>query len=145
MPEDLNVGEIAESLLAGVGLVVRRMRQLPTEGGLSMPERSALSRLDRGGPATSAELARESQISPQSMGATLAGLTQRGLIERGRDPDDGRRVVLSVTQAGLNLLRSKRSTRSQQIARALTQEFTPAELKRLRAAASLLDRLGRSI
>ena len=145
MPDDLDVSEIAEALLASMGLLVRRMRQLPTDSGLTIPERSALARLERGGPATSAELAREAQISPQAMGATLAGLAERGLLERGGDPRDGRRVVLSVSKQGLQLLRSKRNTRGQQLATALTREFTPAELKRLMVAAPLLERLGRSL
>ena len=51
-----------------------------------MPETSALSRLDRGGPMTSSDLARQDRISPQSMGVTVAALEQRGLIARDRDP-----------------------------------------------------------
>lgn len=137
--------DVADALLAGVGLLVRRSRQLPGGDALTMPERSALSRLDRDGPATSAELARAAQISPQSMGTTLAALTARGLVQRGRDPGDGRRVVLSVTPEGLTLLGSKRSIRSQQLAAALGAEFSPAELTRLMAAVPLIDRLARSI
>ena len=145
MGDEPDAGEIAETLLAGVGLLVRRLRQLPSDGGLTMPERSALSRLDRGGPATSAELAREAQLTPQSMGTTVAGLTARGLIRRDRDPGDGRRVVLSISRDGLNLLRSKRNTRNQQVATALVAEFTPAELKRLRTALPLIERLARRL
>jgi DNA-binding MarR family transcriptional regulator len=145
MPDDPDVGAIAESLLASVGSLVRRIRQLPTGTGLTMPERSALSRLDRGGPATSAELAREAQISPQSMGTTLAALTERGLVRRARDPGDGRRVVLSVTREGSKLLGSKRSTHSHHVADALAGEFSAAELKRLMAAAPLIERLAHSI
>ncbi len=64
-----------------------------------MPERSALARLDRGGPATSSAMAREAQITAQAMGATLNALRNRGLVERRPDPEDGRRVVLTVTDA----------------------------------------------
>lgn len=145
MPAGVNVEEVAEALLASVGLLVRRVRQLPAAGDLSIPERSALAQLDRGGAATSAELARQAQISPQSMGATLAGLASRGLVERRPDPADGRRVVLSVTSDGLALLRAKRDRRSRQLARALAGEFTGSELEQLRAAAALLDRLSRTL
>lgn len=145
MPDELDVAEVADALLGGVGVLVRRVRQLSAEGELTMPERSVLSRLDRGGAATSAELARDAQISAQSMGATVAGLVARGLVERRPDPGDGRRVVLSVTNDGLTLLRLKRDTRSQQLARALSGEFTRAELKHLMVAAPLIERLGHSI
>jgi DNA-binding MarR family transcriptional regulator len=137
--------DVADALLASVGQLVRRVRQLPGDGELAAPERSALARLDRDGPATSAELARAAQISPQSMGATLAALTERGLVRRGRDPADGRRVVLSLTRDGLRLLGSTRSSRSQQLTLALATEFTPTELKRLMAATPLIERLARSI
>lgn len=145
MTGDVSAVDVADAVMAGVGVLVRRVRQLPREDALTMPERSALSRLEREGPATSAELARSAQISPQSMGTTIATLTERGLVRRDRDPGDGRRVVLSVTRDGRKLLGSKRSTRSQQLAAALAEEFTPAELKRLMAAAPLLERLAHSL
>jgi len=136
---------VAQALLEGVGRLARRIRQLPAVGELTLPERTALSRLDRDGPATSAELARQQQVSPQSMGATLARLEQQDLIERRRDPDDGRRIVLSVTAAGRKLLRAKRNVRVQQLSNALAEGFSPAELKRLMAAAPLLERLAHTI
>ena len=79
------------------------------------------------------------------MGATLAALEARRLIERRPDPADGRRVVLSVTEAGLELLRDKRSARTEQLAQALSAGFTATELKQLAAAAPLLERLAQSI
>src|ERR1700723_1856803 len=100
MVEDPHARQVASALLVGIGLLRRRLRQTHTGGELTLPEISALARLDRGGPTTSAALARLEQISPQSMGATLAGLEARGLVERHPDPEDGRRVVLSVTEAG---------------------------------------------
>lgn len=111
-----------------------------------MPERTALSCLDRSGPTTSSALAREVQITAQAMGATLSTLRTRGLIERRADPDDGRRVVLSVTEAGVEALSNKRNARAELIAQALTSgAFTPTELEQLTAAATLLERLAQNI
>jgi DNA-binding MarR family transcriptional regulator len=145
MAEDLDVGEVAAALRVSIGLLLRRMRQSRPEGELTLPESSALTRLDRGGPATASELARLEQISPQSMGATLGALEARGLIERRADPADGRRAVLSVTGAGQQILKDKRNARTEQLARALSSGFTPAELRQLRTAAPLLERLAQSI
>jgi DNA-binding MarR family transcriptional regulator len=131
----------AAALLSSVGLLVRRFKQVTVPGELTIPERSALSRLDRGGPATSAALAKLEQISPQSMGATLGGLETRGLIERTPDDSDGRRVVLSVTDAGREVLRDRRSARAEQLAQVLDQHFSTAERAKLAAIAPLLDRL----
>jgi len=137
---------VASGLLASVAVLVRTVRQVPVGGGLTMPERTALSRLERSGPTTSAALAREVQISAQAMGATLGALRARGLVERRRDPDDGRRIVLSVTDAGRQALRDKRNARAELIARALTGgAFTAHEIEQLATAAPLLERLAQSI
>ena len=145
MSEDPDVEHVAAALLLSVGLLRRQLRQAPVTGELTLPESAALTRLDRGGPATASALARLEQISPQSMGATLGALEARGLIERRADPQDGRRAVMSVTEAGRQVLHSKRSARAQQLARALSAGFTPAELRELLAAVPLLERLAHSI
>ena len=137
--------EVAAALRVSISLLLRRMRQVRPDGELSVPETSALARLDRTGPATSSTLARLEQISPQSMGATLAGLEARGLARRHADPADGRRAVLSLTEAGQQVLRDKRSARVAQLAQALSDGFTPAELRQLHTAAPLLERLAQSI
>jgi DNA-binding MarR family transcriptional regulator len=145
MPGEPDVHDIAAALRVSVGMLLRRLRQVRPDDELTLPESSALARLDRTGPATPGALAKAEQISPQSMGATLAALEARGLIERRPDPADGRRVVLSVTEAGLELLRNKRGARTEQLARALSAGFTAAELRQLAAAAPLLERLAQSI
>jgi len=145
MAQNPEVGDVASALLVSVGLLRRRLRQAPVADELTLPETSALARLDRGGPTTASALARVEQISPQSMGATLGGLEARGLVDRRPDPDDGRRAVLSLTEAGRQVLRNKRTARVEQIAQALSSGFTPAELEALMTAAPLIERLAQSI
>jgi DNA-binding MarR family transcriptional regulator len=145
MSQDPDVGQVAAALRVSIGLLLRRLRQVRVEGELTLPESSALVRLDRAGPATPGTLAKLEQISPQSMGATLAALEARGLVERHPDPEDGRRAVLSVTEAGHAVLRGKRNARTEQLAQALSAGFTPAELRQLMSAAPLLERLAQSI
>jgi len=142
---DLDVGEVAAALRANIGLLLRRIRQVPAAGELTLPENSALTRLDRAGPATASALARLEQISPQAMGETLGALERRGLVARARDPEDGRRIVLSLTEAGRQVLRDRRNARTEQLAQALSAGFTKAELGQLMAAAPLLERLALSI
>jgi DNA-binding MarR family transcriptional regulator len=145
MAEELDVHDLAAALRVSIGLLLRRLRQVRPDDELTLPESSALARLDRTGPATPGALAKVEQISPQSMGATLAALEARGLVGRHADPADGRRVVLSVTGAGLELLRNKRGARTEQLAQALSAGFTAAELRQLASAAPLLERLAQSI
>jgi len=137
--------EVAAALRVAIGLVVRKLRQAHLPGELTIAETSALSRLDRGGPATSSDMAKQDRISPQSMGATLAALEQRGLIERHRDPEDGRRIMLSVTDAGRQMINDRRGARTGQLATALRAAFTDSEVSQLRAAAPLLERLAEQL
>ncbi len=143
MPRDPD--ELAATLRLSIGLLLRRLRQIPTGDELTLSESAALARLDRGGPATAAELARAEQISPQSIGATLGALQERGLITKAPDPADGSRMILSVTPAGLEVLRHRRTQRTAQLARALSTAFTTTELEQLATAAPLLERLANSI
>lgn len=145
MAKQADIDQVAELLLGSVSLIVRRLRQTKVEGELSTPEHSALSRLQRGGPATSAELARIQQVSPQSMGATLAALESAGLVERSRDPEDGRRVVMSATEAGVQRVLHKRSARADQLAAALSDGFSDAELQQLKDAVPLIERLAQNL
>jgi DNA-binding MarR family transcriptional regulator len=136
--------EVGAALHVSIGLFVRRLRQAPVQEQLTMPEISALSRLERAGLATPGELAKAEQISPQGMGATLGALEERGLVERHRDPSDGRRVVMSLTAAGRRMVDNKRTARAEQIGKALAG-FTATEIETLLAAAPLIERLGESI
>jgi DNA-binding MarR family transcriptional regulator len=145
MTQEPDVTDVAGALRASIGLLLRRLRQVQAEGELTLPESAALTRLDRGGPSTASALARLEQISPQSMGATLGALEARGLVERRPDPQDGRRVVLSVTDSGRQVVRDKRNARTERLAKALSAGFTPSELRQLEAAAPLLERLAQSI
>jgi DNA-binding MarR family transcriptional regulator len=145
MQDTPDVPEVASALRVSIGLLLRRLRQVQADGELTLPESSALTRLDRGGPATPSALARLEQISPQSMGATLSALEARGLVERRPDRGDGRRVVVSLSETGRQALRNKRNARVEQLARALSSGFTHSELQQLMAAAPLLERLAQSI
>jgi DNA-binding MarR family transcriptional regulator len=140
-----DVREVASALRVSIGLLLRRLRQARDDEGLTMPETAALARLDRGGPSTASGLAKLEQISPQSMGATLAGLQARGLVGRQPDPDDGRRIVLSITEDGMRLLSNRRSAGTEVLAHALAEGFSRAELKQLEAAAPLIERLAQSL
>jgi DNA-binding MarR family transcriptional regulator len=145
MHEDQDVEQVASELMTSIGLLVRRLRQTQVGGELTMPETSVLARLDRGGPTTATALAKLEQISPQSMGATLAALEARGLVERRRDSDDGRRAVISITKSGLKARRNRRDSRVQYLARALSADLSRSEIKQLAVVAPLIERLAQGI
>jgi DNA-binding MarR family transcriptional regulator len=131
----------ATRLRVGMGAFRRRAHETATEGDLTGPQLTTLSRLDRFGPATTAELARREQITPQAMGATIASLEQLGLVARTPDAFDGRRSILALTLAGETALHSGRSAIADRIAAALEESFTKEERAVLETAAPLIERL----
>jgi DNA-binding MarR family transcriptional regulator len=145
VPQDPNVNDVAAALQMSIGLCIRQLRQMPAEGDLSLPEASVLKRLDRSGPSSVTELAKAEQISVQSMGTTLGALEARGLVQRHPHPTDGRRSVLSITKSGTRVLSDKHNGRAEQLAKALSAGFSPAELRQLMVAAPLIERLAQSL
>jgi DNA-binding MarR family transcriptional regulator len=140
-----DLGRAAGELSACLGLLVRRLRQVHVDGELTLSQTQVLVRLEREGPATPGALAAGEQITPQSMGAILAALEDRGLVSRSGDPSDGRRVVMSVTASGQESLQGVRHEKTQRLARAIEEGLTPAEQRQLVEVIPLLQRLGRLV
>jgi DNA-binding MarR family transcriptional regulator len=142
MGDEPDIDALAAVVYQAVSLICRRAKQLQPVGEITLPERVALARLDRGGPVSAADLARVEQISPQAMRVTLGSLESRGLVQREHDPADGRRQVMSLTPEGAEVLLHDRDARARRFAEVLAEEFSSAELRTLERAAPLIERLG---
>jgi DNA-binding MarR family transcriptional regulator len=140
-PPDDDATDGAATLGLVVGRIARRLRQGHTEGDLAPSEASVLARLNRDGADSPGSLAELERVRPQAMASTLATLEERGLVRRRRDAADGRRAVMTVTEAGRAVLAERRSESVRRLTTVLEEEFTPAERRRLLAALPLLDRL----
>ena len=142
-PLPLEVTHAAGELRALVGRLSRRLRQTSVVGEMTLSQASVLSLLEREGAATPGILATREHISPQSMGAILISLEALGLVSRTPDPTDGRSLVISLTEAGLQAVQGARRQREERLARALADNFTAEEQQVLIAALPLLERLAR--
>lgn len=137
---------VAAGLRITVGTLVRRLRTHRDPDDPSVPETAVLARLDRVGPSTAAELARCEQVTPQSMGVTVSGLLERGLVDRAPDPSDGRRMVLTLSPAGAATLTDRRNHRTRALIDAMTAAaLTDDEIATVAAALPILDRLGQQL
>lgn len=70
---------------------------------LSLPQYRVLAFL-ADGEAASSRLAEKLAVSPPSITAVVDGLVAKGLVERGADPTDRRRLPLSLTTKGVAAL-----------------------------------------
>jgi DNA-binding MarR family transcriptional regulator len=132
------VEALTHDLWSALTPLIRRMF-----ASYSMPytQMSVLSRLDRCGPATSSELAVLQHVRPQSMAATVGELESAGLVGRTADPDDGRKVLVTVTNEGRETLARERANSQQWLRAALGERLNPAEQADLARVVSLLERL----
>ena len=139
------VTRAAGDLRALVGRLSRRLRQTSVVGEMTLSQASVLSLLEREGPTTPGVLASRERISPQSMGTIVISLEALGLVSRRPDPNDGRCLVISLTEAGLQAVHGARRHREERLARALADNFTAEEQQMLIAALPLLERLVQSL
>lgn len=102
-------GEQAPTLLylvKQVELAIRaKLDDLLRPAGLTASQYIALTVLERNPDLTSAQLARNSFVTAQSMADTVTALEAQRLISRRQDPDDRRRLVLALTGDGRKVLR----------------------------------------
>ncbi|GAA4176973.1 MarR family winged helix-turn-helix transcriptional regulator [Gryllotalpicola koreensis] len=145
MTDAQDTEELAGSLLESIRLFIAAARTARPQGELSASEIAALIHIRRAVETTSGALARLAGISPQAMGATIAALEARGLIEREKDTGDARRILLRLTDAGREVMDARRDARAAAIARELGRRFDAAEIETLRAAAPLLARLAEGL
>src|SRR5215472_12521461 len=119
----------------------RRLRGVATGSDLTPSQTAALTRLWKEGASSASGLAGAERVRPQSMATIVAALEQRGLIERTPDPEDGRRQVVSLTEAGRERAESDRQEREEWLARAMQERYSERERRIILDALSLLERL----
>lgn len=139
MPRKTLDADVIE-LTQAVGLLVRRVRAAAGSHELSLTESAVMARLDKGGPATTAELARAEGVKPQSMGTTVAALEERGLVERKPHPTDGRQVNIRLTAMGAAVRNSAKDAKRTWLAQAIAQ-LDKEEQEILFAAGEIIKRL----
>jgi DNA-binding MarR family transcriptional regulator len=129
--------ELAPRLRWAITRMARRLRQ---EAGtdLGPSQVAALATIERHGPLSPSELAERERIKRPSATRILRHLEAAGLVERVRDPEDGRASILSGTPEAKELLKRLRARKTAYLARRLG--LMDAEDRRtLERAAELLE------
>jgi DNA-binding MarR family transcriptional regulator len=131
----------ANDLRQLLGALTRRLRAESASDELNASEQTVLRRLLEDGPATTAALARAEWVKPQSMGATLAGLAERGFVGRALDADDGRCRTISITGEGKRIMQEGRTARQNWLSRKIGEALDVEEQRALLASLALLRRV----
>lgn len=140
---DPSLEAVVADLTLAVGQLVRRLRSEANPSELNLSQMGTLARLERAGAMTTADLAREESMKPQSMGTILAGLEQEGLVYRQPHPTDGRQVLFDLTEKGVEERRQRAIAKRDWLV-AAAAKLHPAELEALVAAIPLIRQIGES-
>jgi DNA-binding MarR family transcriptional regulator len=120
--------------------VARRLRAEKSDQELSDSQFSVLAVLERRGPLTPRALAELERVQPPSMTRTLAGLLERGLVDRIADPADRRQAFIQLTAPGTDAVSATRKQRDVWLGRRLA-DLEPKERAVLAEAAEILRRI----
>jgi len=139
-PHPLDPTEVADRLHSAAIHLLRRVRRVDGETGLTAARLSALSVLVFGGPTTLGRLAQAEQVSAPTMSRLVSALEDEGLARREPHAEDGRSVVVTASARGRVALERGRERRIAALAD-LLDGLSDAELETLVVAAALVERV----
>jgi DNA-binding MarR family transcriptional regulator len=99
---------LASDLALAVIRLARQLRFRRPESQVSLSQLSALATLRKEGAMTPGALAVRERVRPPSMTRVIASLAEQGLVARTAHPADGRQVLVSVSDAGVDLVEAER-------------------------------------
>jgi DNA-binding MarR family transcriptional regulator len=134
--------DLADALHSGAIHLLRRLRRVDDETGLSPARLSALSVIVFGGPLRISDLARAEQVRTPTITPIVAALERAGLVTREVDAHDGRAAILRATAAGRQVMARGRARRVEALTAEL-RKLPAADRDVLRRAADLMQQVSR--
>jgi DNA-binding MarR family transcriptional regulator len=136
-----NSHSIAAELRPVLTRLVRKMRKLsPLDTPLSQTERAVLVSLENQ-KLLAAELAVIEKITPQSMGQVITHLNTLGLIDKTPSETDKRKVYISISATGKEMIQQVRNERDEWLSKAIAEVCNEQEQQILKAAIGPLSKL----
>lgn len=117
----------------------RHVRDTRSERLLSAHQASILDHLDEVEPTTLLDLAKHLGVTASTMSLNVDRLVRGGYVRRARDPEDGRRVGLRLTKAGVRIKREK-SVLDPERVRGMLRRLSPDECEQAITGLELLAR-----
>jgi DNA-binding MarR family transcriptional regulator len=142
MPNHPDSGQLASDLRTVLTRLTKKLRsKSATSGKLSLTERSTISLLDQHRELLPSELAAMEKITSQSMSQILNHLLELGYITRKTSATDKRKVFISLSKAGRDMLHAIRHERDEWLQATLNRICAHREQELLRQAIGPLTRL----
>ncbi|MCD8741330.1 MarR family transcriptional regulator [Mucilaginibacter roseus] len=139
---DKNTRQLAAQLRETTTRLVKKLRKQSLTGEkLSLTERSTIALLDQHGQLLPSELASMEKITTQSMSQILNHLLELGYINREPSKTDKRKVIISLSDAGREVLYRVRNEREEWLYTAISDLCTTEDRASLNNALSLLKKI----
>lgn len=132
--------DVADRVHSAAIRLLRAVRVVDEETGLSAPKLSALSVLVYGGPKSLSALAEAEQVTPPTMSKLVADLEAAGLVAKRTDSADRRGLRIETTAKGRALFNEGRKRRLDLLRRRVAK-LSAADRSKLNEAAALMLRL----
>src|SRR6478752_2032995 len=120
--------------------LARRMRTQRAVDSMSDGQFAVLAGLFLHGSHTLGELADRERVSAPSMNRTVNCLQESGYVRRSADENDGRKVVISLTEEGRAVVDETARRRDAWVEEALA-ELSPSERRTMAEAAKIMQRM----
>lgn len=128
----------AREVMETVPLVMRFIRsEIRRNSGLSVPQFRVLNLLRRCPASSLSNVADHLGVTLPTASVMMERLVRRGLVDRAEDPDERRRVVLTLTDSGKEHLQATFEANRRAVAETLAH-MSPSELKKITEGARLL-------
>src|SRR3984957_7682452 len=111
----------AAALAADLERIVGLFRSLSPASGLSMTAAATLAGVERLGPQRLTLLAAREGVTQPAMTQLITRLEESGLVRREPSPDDGRVVLVAITEQGRATLARRRSARAERLSGIIAQ------------------------
>ena len=134
------VTEVAATLAVGLDRIIRLYRSLTPPGELSLTAVATLASVEGLGPQRLTALAAREGVTQPAMTQLISRLEDAGQVRRESDPDDGRVVLVAITDEGRATLAHRRDSRAARLADVLAR-LSPEHLAALSAAQPALEAL----
>ncbi|MDJ0398766.1 MarR family winged helix-turn-helix transcriptional regulator [Rhodococcus rhodochrous] len=131
---------LAGDLSLAVVRLTRHLRGRRTDSRVSLTQISAMATLAQEGAMTPGALAARERVQPPSMTRVIASLHELGLVERTPHPTDGRQIIVTLSEAGNELLADEAQAREAWLTERL-EKLDPDSLATLRDAVGILTAL----
>lgn len=134
--------QLASDLRTTLTRLIKKLRSKSFAGdNLSLTERSTIKLLDEHKELLATELAAMEKITTQSMSQILSHLSELGYITRKVSDTDKRKIIISLSKAGRNILHKARNERDEWLGKAINETLTFKERQMLQQLIGPLTRL----